>query len=156
MTANEMKKAQLRLPFEYDAKQVTDNCALYCPEETRTHQEFKEECDINTIIDRFGIGNEFTPPDKWIESIDLIDAPNDYQSVMNQINAAKEQFMSIPAKVRAQFDNDPGQFMAFVADPANVDEMVRLGLANVVPAPSPSDADRIVEAIMSSREQSSS
>ena len=148
-----MSQQQLRLPYVYDQKAVSNENGLICPEETRTHQEFKEETDINTIIDRFGIGNEFTPPDGWITSIDLIDAPTDYQTVMNQLNEAKAQFMSIPAKIRGQFENDPGKFMAFASDPANVDEMVRLGLAKVREEPAPSDADRIISAISASREQ---
>lgn len=146
----------LRIPYVYDTKKLADETSLSCPEETRTHQEFKEECDINTIIDRFGIGNEFTPPDKWITSIDISDAPNDYQTIMNQLNEAKDQFMRIPAKVRAQFDNDPAQFMAFVEDSRNAEEMIRLGLAVQRTEPLPSDTDRIVDAIKQTREQVSS
>lgn len=113
----------------YDSDNVSFENALVCPEESRTRQEFRDEADINTIIDRFGIGENPLEVQKWVTDVDIADAPSDYQSVMNQLNAARDQFMSLPARVRSRFDNDPSEFVSFVSDPSNYDEMLRLGLA---------------------------
>ena len=54
---------------------------------------------------------------EWVTNVDIADAPDNYMAVMNQLNEARDQFMSLPAKVRSQFDNDPGKFVDFVSDP---------------------------------------
>lgn len=123
----------LRIVGVYDADAVSDESALVCPEESLTHQEFAEESDINVIIDRFGIGENPIEAQEWVTNVDIADAPNNYMDVMNQLNQARDQFMSLPAKVRSQFDNDPGRFVDFVSDPNNGDELVRMGLATVRP-----------------------
>ena len=140
---------ELRVVGVYDSDMVSDETSFVCEGESMTHQEFKEESDINTIIDRFGIGENPVEAQKWVTNVDIADAPNNYQDVMNQLNEARDQFMSIPAKIRSQFDNDPAKFVDFVSDPSNIDEMIRLGLAVQRPEPVPSDADRIIEALKS-------
>lgn len=140
-------KNEVRVIGEYDSDDVSMVNALRCPEETRTNQEFKQECDINTIISRFGIGENPVAPQDWVTDVDIENAPADYQSVMNQLNEAREQFMSLPAKVRTQFDNDPAKFVSFVSDEKNGEELVRMGLAKVREPAKPSDTDRVVEAI---------
>ena len=65
----------LRLVDLYDADQLSEETALFCPEESRTRQEFKEESDINTIIDRFGIGENPIEAQKWVTDVDI--APPD-------------------------------------------------------------------------------
>lgn len=142
---------ELRLVGVYDADQLSHDTGLRCEDESLTHQEFKDESDINTIIDRFGIGENPIEALKWVTDVDIANAPDNYMDVMNQLNEARDQFMTLPAKLRAQFDHDPGQFVSFVSDPKNIDEMVRLGLAVVRPDPVPSDTDRIVEAVKASR-----
>lgn len=146
----------LRVIDVYDADAVSRETAITCPEESLTSQEFKEEADINTIIDRFGIGENPIEAQQWVTNIDIANAPSNYQDVMNQLNEARDQFMSLPAKVRSQFDNDPGKFVDFVSDSANTPELVRLGLAVERQAPLPSDTDRLIEAIKGSGNSSSS
>jgi len=141
----------MRIIGRYDPDAVSASTALDCRDESLTHQEFREECDINTIIDRFGIGENPIEAQKWVTDVDISNAPSDYMSVMNQLNEARDQFMSLPAKVRSSFDNDPGRFVSFVSDPSNESEMVRLGLAVARPDPTPSDTDRLIEAFKTPR-----
>lgn len=142
---------ELRVIGVYDADALSQVTGLRCDDESLTHQEFREESDINTIIDRFGIGENPIEAQKWVTNVDISDAPDNYMDVMNQLNAAKAQFMTLPAKVRARFDHDPGQFVSFVSDASNAEEMVRMGLAEVRQAPSPSDTDRIIAALKEPR-----
>lgn len=147
---------EVRIPGLYASDDVSRETSLHCQDESLTHQEFAEESDINTIIDRFGIGENPIEAHQWVTNLDISEAPNNYMDVMNQLNEARDQFMSLPAKVRSQFDNDPGKFVNFVSDPGNIDEMVRLGLATVRPEATPSDTDRIISALEKSLAQSSS
>jgi hypothetical protein len=61
---------------------------------------------------------------------------------MNVVRAADENFMRMDAKVRARFNNSPQVFLEFFANPDNVDEAVRLGLA--VPHAKPKDVSSSV------------
>lgn len=120
--------SNVRVVGEYDSDKVSDLNSLYCDDESLTHQSFKEESDINTIISQFGIGVNPMVPQEWIENVDIADAVNDFQSAMNQVNEARDQFMSLPASLRSKFDNDAGMFVNFVSDPANLDKMEEYGL----------------------------
>lgn len=101
-------------------------------------QSFREECDINTIVKRFGItgvvgGPQLPPPIEDFADI------FDFQTAMNVLNAADRAFMSLDAEVRARFGNDAGRYVDFCSkrNPdgslVNLDEMRKLGLALAAP-----------------------
>ena len=121
-------KNQLILPNVYDADLLSEKTALRCEDKSLTHQSFKEECDINTILDRFGITGELPENLEYSVNTDFAET-FDFQSAQNQLIEAKNSFMALPAKVRSRFDNDPGLFVDFCSDPNNVQEMIDLGLA---------------------------
>lgn len=109
---------------------------------SRTKQAFKAECDINTIMKRFERDGLLTHVAKFDGQYgDFTGAP-EYHDAWNKILAADSMFLSLPAALRARFENDPGVFLEFVGNPANKQEMVALGLAKgpasvAVPAPAP-------------------
>lgn len=119
---------ELRSAFNYDPDEVSTEAGLLCPEdEGVTQQSFKDECDINTIVRRFGLTGEL-PQDYQMPQSGDFTGISDYHSAVNAVRAAEEAFMLVPAEIRARFANDPGKFMAFFDDPANRDEGLRLGL----------------------------
>jgi phage internal scaffolding protein len=61
----------------------------------------------------------------------------DYHTALNQVIAAEDEFMSLPATLRARFENDPAQLIEFLDNPQNKDEAVQLGLVNIKPAEMP-------------------
>jgi len=102
--------------------------ALYCDDPSLTHQCFKDECDISNIMKRYTQTGLF----EHMSSVraqygDFSNIP-DYQSALNVVIEANEAFNSLDAKVRARFDNDPGQFLSFCENPENRNEMISLGL----------------------------
>lgn len=114
--------------------------ALRCEDPSLARQSFKEECDINTIVKRFGLSGEL-PKGVRMPSYGDFTGIYDYASAMNAIVAARESFDTMPANVRARFNNEPADFVAFCSDDRNRDEAVKLGLvpaAAVVP-PVPSE-----------------
>lgn len=100
-----------------------------------TKQEFKDQCDFNKVVKRFmktGVLNHVRNASEP-RYADLIGAV-DYQTALGQIKQAEASFEALPAKIRSRFGNDPVQFLEFVANPENVNEMVSLGLANQKPS----------------------
>jgi len=94
-----------------------------------TRQEFAEECDINVLMatyERNGVLNHFNrlPP----QYLDVTEVP-DLQNALAIYNQAEQAFMTLPAKVRKEFDNDPVKFVEFAQDRENLPAMQEWGLA---------------------------
>lgn len=119
----------LRTPYNYDMNAAGDESGLRCTDPTRTKQSFKEECDINTLVERFAITGEIPAADRVPLPID-VGTGMDFKDAMNQVVAARESFDQLPAKVRARFDNDPARFLDFVHedDPDNKLQLKKWGL----------------------------
>lgn len=103
---------------------------------SRTKQSFLEQCDINTILKQYqktGMLNHVNAAAAAGAYVDLPDEI-DFQESLATVERAQQSFSTLPSKIRARFNNDPAEFMAYMADPANIDEMVDLGLATK-PAP---------------------
>lgn len=103
--------------------------------EGRTHQSFKEDCDINTIMNRYQqTGTIHHQANGQPKYGDFIHA-TDYLSACNQVLEARQTFDALPARVRARMHNDPGELLDFMADPNNREEGEQLGL--FLPTPTP-------------------
>lgn len=99
------------------------------PGSSRTKQSFKDECDINILTGRWLDGVPMPAATQTPQYGDFSNA-DDYLTAVNKLNAANEQFNALPSKIRNRFDNEPGQLINFLADPANQEEAVHLGLAD--------------------------
>lgn len=117
----------LRTPFNYDRDEASDASSLRCADVSLARQEFREESDINTIVDRFGIGYDMPEGVRAPTFEDFADV-FDFQSAMNVSLKAREAFMALPAAVRAEFGNDPQAFVAFASDDRNFDRLDALGM----------------------------
>lgn len=114
--------------YLYDTVEASDETGIDCSGDPgRTQQHFKEECDINTIVERFGLSGQLPQNVRVPLEAEFVEA-FDFQTAMNAIRRAEESFMQMPAKVRARFSNDPGAFVDFCSDEANKEEMRSLGL----------------------------
>lgn len=99
------------------------------PEEGRTKQSHKDECDINQIMSRFqrtGAITHFNQHSAHYEDLTGFD----YTEAMQQVAAAQSMFNELPSSLRDRFQHDPANFLDFVQDPANTHEMAELGLLN--------------------------
>lgn len=94
-----------------------------------TRQEFAEDCDINSLMSKYektGIISHINPAAP--QYLDLYDMP-DLQQAFDAIQNANQAFMSLPASVRREFDNDPVKFVAYAEDPANLEKLREWKLA---------------------------
>lgn len=130
-----MEKVFVRAPFAYDASEASDFSAVeFDPDSSLTHQSFKEECDINTIMRRFAVTGEL-PENIRVPQYQEFDGVFDFQTAMNLVRASQEAFEAMPATVRDRFNNDPARFMDFVNDADNYDEALKMGIVNPRPKP---------------------
>ena len=96
-----------------------------------TKQEFKRESDINNILKQYSKTGMLTHLNVRAAQGMYTDLPDalDFQESLGLVRDAEARFMTLPAKLRDRFGNDPAQFLAFATDPANLEEMRELGLA---------------------------
>lgn len=123
-----MSDVFLRSAYNYDRDAVSKETGLKCQDESLTQQHQKDEADINTIVKRFHLSGEL-PTDVRAPRYGDFTGVVDYQSALNAVIAADESFMAMPAYIRARFNNDTQLFVEFCSDPANTEEMIKLGLA---------------------------
>lgn len=121
----------VRAPYNYDMFEASQASGLVCPEESLAVQSMKDECDINVIVDRFGLGADMPLNPRMPLTEDFLETV-DYRSALDKLREADEAFYSFPAHIRAQFANDPARLCDFVADPANVEKCREWGLARPV------------------------
>ncbi len=100
-----------------------------------TKQSFRDECDINFIMSRWKRTGEM-PPEKagtMRPHYGDFSNPNDYMEAANRVIEANEAFESLPSFLRDRFANEPANLIAFLADPENQEEAIKLGLAERAP-----------------------
>ena len=118
--------------YNMDNDAVSLSNGIDFPEESLAVQSAEEESNINTIVRRFGISGELPNNLRMPQSGDFTDAP-DFHTAMNLVRQAQEEFLRVPADIRARFNNDPARLMAFVEDGENYAEALKLGLVNKRP-----------------------
>jgi len=125
-----MKKSPfLRTPYNYDPDAASNESGLHCEDATLAQQHFKDECDINNILRQFnvtGLLPESTLSPRYGDFTGIVD----YHSALNQVIAAEDEFMRLPAQTRARFNNDPAQLIDFLDKEENKNEAITLGLVN--------------------------
>ncbi len=126
------KQVILRSMFNYDVDQVSVETGLLCADPSLAQQQFKDECDINVILERFNVTGQL-PVSPLQPQFGDFSGITDYQTALNAVLDAQESFDALPARVRERFANDPAAFVDFCLDEANKDEMKALGLLSVAP-----------------------
>lgn len=119
-----MPKSEVKFRTRFDRNRVVTT--VEGP--SKTKQSERDACDINQIMKRFertGILPEMIRKEPHYG--DFSD-PVTYQEALNLVIHTGEQFAALPAKIRARFENDPEQFLAFCSDAKNADEMADMGL----------------------------
>lgn len=123
----------------------TKRLSIDCSKDGRTQQHFKEQCNINFIVEKarktglLAHLNNRTP-----QYADVTKIP-DYQDAMETIITANNAFWSLDARSRERFGNDPARMIDFLQDENNYDEAVKLGLVEKkLPVPEVIQKVRIV------------
>lgn len=134
-------------PHDFYATNGLDSGAtdLVNEEPSLTRQEFADECDINSIMARYektGVISHVTPRQPMY--VDYTAIPADLAGTLAMLQLGEEAFMTLPASVRKEFDNNAINFVDFASDPKNLDQMREWGLAPPEPQPASPVEVRIV------------
>jgi phage internal scaffolding protein len=117
----------LRTPYNYDKDAASNESGLHCEDASLAQQHFKEECDINTILQKFNITG-LLPEAPLSPRYGDFTGIGDYHTAMNRVIAVQDEFEALPAQIRARFDNDPAQLIEFLENSDNRPEAEELGL----------------------------
>jgi len=140
-----MKKPPFfRTPYNYDTDAASNESGLHCEDASLAQQHFKDECDINNILRQFNITG-LLPEVPLSPRYGDFTGIGDYHTALNQVIAAEDEFMSLPATLRARFENDPAQLIEFLDNPQNLKEAISLGLVNEKPVEMPQVVESIQE-----------
>lgn len=93
-----------------------------------TEQSHRDEVKIQNIIKRHqttGMVTHLNHRQPLYQ--DFTNAP-DFYKAQKIIADANSVFEEVPAKIRQQFNNDPGKYLEFVQNPDNREEMENLGI----------------------------
>lgn len=122
-----MSQKNLKIRTRFDRKRV----AVDFPKgSSMTKKSFAADADINNVMKKFRATGQLPQLMKNPQYGDFSDVSS-YQESLDTVMVAQTQFAALPAHVRERFQNDPSRFLAFVGDEKNLDEMVKLGLADV-------------------------
>jgi phage internal scaffolding protein len=95
---------------------------------SRVKQSFAKECDINTIMSKWQktglLEHAAQHQGQYVEC----GTSESYHEACNQVIAAKAAFATLPSNLRKRFANDPAEFLAFVSNSDNREEMISMGL----------------------------
>jgi len=119
----------IRNPYNYDTLAASNESGLRCEDASRTQQHFKDETDINNILRQFNITGQL-PTKAMSPRYGDFTGIGDYHGALNQVIAAEGEFMTLPAQMRAKFNNDPQELIEFLNNPENKEEAMKMGLLN--------------------------
>jgi len=110
---------------------------------TRTQDQFKKDCDVNEIVAKYRRTGSVTHVRNAASGVyaDLTELPMNLMEAQQVVLHAQQAFETVPSAVRNRFGHDPNQLISFLADPANKDEAIKLGL---VTPPPPIKSDPIL------------
>ena len=131
-----MTKVFVRNPYNYDMALVSQETGLECQDPSLAQQHMKDECDINIIVERFGVTGKF-PVSPIEPTYGDFSGVSDYHDALNRIEASNKAFMALPAKIRAKFDHDPNALLQFLQNEDNRDEAIEIGLIDGKPVVAP-------------------
>lgn len=101
-------------------------------EPSLTQQSDAADLDINVIMKRYG-GSGMLPQVTMQPLYGDFSETGDFSAAKQRVLEAEDAFLTIPADIRARFDNDPGKFIEFATNPDNLEKLQEMGLADAPP-----------------------
>lgn len=125
----------MKFKTAYDPVEEHDHCGIEFTMPSLTIQDEKDETDINYIVNKYADGQ------KGIMTLDLGDSsqyaylqfgdstlPGDYSTALELVSGVREEFYTLPAKVRAKFGHDPMNFIEQLNNPETLEYLRQQGL----------------------------
>lgn len=100
----------------------------YNSEPSLTKQEFEQQTNINNILKNYKFTGTITMINRKSPLYGDFTSVSDFKTALDRVNEAQQDFLTLPAKVRARFNHNPAELIAFLADKENEKEALELGL----------------------------
>lgn len=126
---------EVRNAYNYDRDAASLESGLTCKDKSLTQQNQAKEADINFIVRQFGLTGELPPAGRRPLLVQDVEEPMEFRDVLEAVRLGDEAFLQLPEWVRHHFNDSPLEFLQFAEDPANVDKLIRMGLAELKAAP---------------------
>jgi phage internal scaffolding protein len=123
----QVKAPFLRTPYNYDTIAASDESGLDCKDPSLAQQQFADETDINNIVNMY-LKTGVLPDQPLSPKYGDFTGISDYKTALDRVIAADEEFMNLPANIRARFENDAANLIAFLDNEENRAEAIKLGL----------------------------
>lgn len=114
-----------KTPYNHDRDAESARVALRCNDPSLTKQEFKDDSDINVILDRF-LKTQEPPPMALPEHFTDLTGRTSYFEMASKIAEANQMFYRLPPDIRQEFANDPAQWADAVNTAIETDDGDRL------------------------------
>ena len=125
------KEPFVRSPYNYNMDAASNESGLRCEDASLTQQHQKDQADINFIVEQFNVTG-ILPTAPVSPQYGDFSGIGDYQSALNAIMAMQDEFMALPANLRARFENDPEKLLDFMSNDKNREEAIKLGLIDPI------------------------
>ncbi len=106
-----------------------ERVTLTCNDPSLAKQSMADECDVNQIMARYEKSGIVDHVNQFQGEYGDFTGVQSFQESIEQVQNATEAFMTLPARIRSDFENDPGKFLEFATDPKNLPQMREYGLA---------------------------
>lgn len=93
----------------------------------KTEQAHKRETDMNYILKEYAKTGFMKHSKEHQGRYDDVSVQS-FQEAMFTVTSAQSMFNELPAAVRKRFMNNPAEFLGFVQNPENKEEMQRMGI----------------------------
>lgn len=120
-----MQLAELQAQAKKDGKAVPKSLPEKVYDDGRTKQSFKDETDINKILQRAQKAGTLSHLERYQPQYgDFSDF--DFQTAQLKLAQGAEIFDRLPAEIRKEFNQSPAEFFQYVNDPAKADKLRQL------------------------------
>lgn len=91
----------------------------------KTKQSYKDQCDINKLLERGaregGLSHLQRHGARYADFADI-----NWDSLQEQLAEGQQIFNELPAELKREFNQSPGEFFTYVTDPANAERLPEL------------------------------
>ena len=100
-------------------------------------QQWKEDCDTNTILQKFTKTGQVTHLAKRQGSFADVSNVEELLPSLMKLKNAEQEFSQLPSTIRNRFNNSPIELLKFIQNPDNREEAIKLGLIPEPEKPGP-------------------
>lgn len=97
-------------------------------ERSKTDETLLDEVNVNSIMAKFKKTGQLTHLSQRIMKYADMSNITTLGDALDIITKSREDFLQLPSEIRAKFGNDPIQFVEYVNNPENFEELTEMGL----------------------------